>query len=197
MQKLKSLLERTDWPWVVIVIIPFCAFYTSMGLQDRLSALFTQPTWYGELYENKSAMGPPKVALNVPKLKIFWESKAPEGLANSDDFSAHFWTCLKIKSNDSKVVILYGADDGLRMLIDGKIHIDATDPSGYATQRKEVTLNEGNHLVQVDYFESWGNAGIYAEFGLLKNDQYSMPIATTLPTFDENNLPGCIKNDTQ
>ena len=56
-----------------------------------------------------------------------------------------------------------GADDGARLLIDGKTIIDNDGIHGVVWKRKRARLTEGTHDLQIDYFEQAGGEELYLE----------------------------------
>ncbi|MEM9433427.1 MAG: PA14 domain-containing protein, partial [Pseudomonadota bacterium] len=59
---------------------------------------------------------------------------------------------------------LLGGDDGAMLYVNGVQVIDNDGLHGYQTRTGEIELPEGNHHIEVKYFENYGHAGLKLEW---------------------------------
>jgi LysM repeat protein len=113
--------------------------------------------WHGQYWNNRDLAGSPKYTRNVQALNFNWGKGSPANLSN-DNFSVR-WTRTRY-FDAGRYLFDVQVDDGVRVLLDGKLIIDQwhdTAPRHYTVERE---LGAGNHQLQVDYYEHTGGAQI-------------------------------------
>jgi len=114
--------------------------------------------WKGEYWNNRDLSGEPIVARNDQAIDFSWGSGSPSSVLPVDDFSAR-WT--RRRNYDAGTYRFYAlADDGIRMWVDGWLIIDAWRDQMPTEYVKEVTLTQGAHTLQVEYYEHTGGARV-------------------------------------
>jgi hypothetical protein len=67
------------------------------------------------------------------------------------------------------------SDDGSRLFIDGSLVVDNDGLHGFATQSGTVTLSQGWHGIQLDFFEQTGAAGVRLEYDPVNGPRQVIP----------------------
>jgi hypothetical protein len=86
-----------------------------------------------------------------------WGSGGPSGTA-PDTFSIRWQG--NFTFNAETYTFTVGADDGVRLKIDGVTHIDDWTDHAYRETSKTVTLTGTTHLIEVEYYENGGEARV-------------------------------------
>ncbi|MFZ3590412.1 PA14 domain-containing protein [Bacillus sp. DJP31] len=121
-----------------------------------LADVMKTDSWVGYLYPNTSLQGNPIVlggngAQNlIQELNFDWGVGQPHTLIPADNFSAEF--VKKAHYDAGTYQIDTNSDDGIQVLVDGKVIIDSWT-NGPKVNRVNVTLN-GQHEIKVKYFDS-------------------------------------------
>ena len=87
----------------------------------------------------------------------FWEG------GDTDTFGARIKGNIEVDEAGSFTFHL-GGDDGAMLLVNGQPVIDNDGLHGFRTRSGEVELPEGNHHIEVLYFENTGHAGLRLEW---------------------------------
>lgn len=126
-------------------------------------------SWLAYYYPNKDLSGKPaNTEIIAPtgeldKLQVNYGSGKPNGISNSDQFSARYITAKRVKAGD--YVLRVKADDGARVYVDGNKVLDtwnAGDSNEYAVKVniKDTKENQDMHWIEVEYTENTGLASI-------------------------------------
>jgi hypothetical protein len=111
--------------------------------------------WDAVYFDNAELEGDPVLARREETLDFNWNWDSPAPVVPSDNFSA-IWTRQVDLSGGTYLFSTY-SDDGVRLIIDGETVIDSWQPMrGY--RNAVVSLSEGLHTVQLEYFEARGIA---------------------------------------
>ncbi len=110
-------------------------------------------------------------------LSFSWSWSSPGGKVPRDRFSARWDGWIDVPDTDRYTFYVI-CSDGVRMWIDGRPVIDAWMRSNNNVVDAKIDLLAGKHEIQIDFFESIGEAGLLV---LLTSDQEAM-------TFDLRNL---------
>ncbi|PFM62723.1 galactose oxidase [Bacillus cereus] len=126
--------------------------------------------WIGYYYPNKNLEGFPIDAKRIlgttsVSLKENFGVGSPTEKVKSDNFSARYTTIQRMKAGE--YIIRGLANDGIRVLIDGKVVLDRWTPSSYKEEARKITINDGTgssvlgnstekdiHLIEVQYFDA-------------------------------------------
>ena len=118
----------------------------------------TDGKWRTALYPNKRLEGNPTLRRDVD-VDFEWGRKPPMDSAPSDSFSARWDTCL-VLDEDVDAAFQVTADDGARVIVDGKQIIDDWRPRK-KPKGERLKLEAGVHHVRVEYFENYKTASIH------------------------------------
>ncbi len=109
--------------------------------------------WSGEYYNNISLQGPPALMRGDPDINFVWPeytSPAP-GYIGSDHYSIRWIREIYFDSTGNWTFTTVN-DDGMRVWVDDRITMDAWYDQGPTTHTGTIYLNQGNHLVKVEYY---------------------------------------------
>jgi hypothetical protein len=117
-------------------------------------------TWHAGFYDNVELSGSPVLARDDAAISFDWGNGSPGPGVPSDNFSARWHRPLGFEAG---TYMFYArADDGVRVFIDGQLILDAWVKQRLSeTHSVEITLNQGNHTIVVEYFEEGGGSAIY------------------------------------
>ncbi|WP_079527268.1 PA14 domain-containing protein [Halobacillus hunanensis] len=124
-------------------------------------------SWMAFYYKNESFKGTSDVyggsnsLVSIPSLDLDWRYKSPDSSIPNNGFSASF---LKLIEGKQDYFLQTYADDNVRATINNELIINRWDNSWATTKSGIITgLQEGTHLLQVDYLEKRGRAEIMAD----------------------------------
>ncbi len=113
----------------------------------------------GYYFNNRTLSGPQSLYRIDPNIHFDWYLGSPDVSINNNDFSARWIGKIKTSENGNYKFISY-ADDGIRVWIDGFKVIDNWENHGITrTESGDVNLSEGEHIIQVEYYEYADAAG--------------------------------------
>jgi beta-N-acetylglucosaminidase len=123
-------------------------------------------SWLAYYYDNENLSGNPVnsrvISRSDGSLVEDHGDGAPISKVPKDHFSARYVTAKRLSAGD--YLIRTRADDGIRVLVDGKKVIDRWSTSNYAEDAVKVTLSDSNgsniHWIEVQYFERTGKSRI-------------------------------------
>lgn len=118
--------------------------------------------WNASYYDNRNLEGSPVLTRIDDVIDFNWVDGSPGPNVPSDNFSVR-WTQTVTFSVSGKWTFKVGADDGVRMWIDGSKIVDEWHETSSGFTVYTVDLNEltaGNHDLKVEYFDAVGNAGV-------------------------------------
>ncbi|MDD2759584.1 MAG: PA14 domain-containing protein [Methylomonas sp.] len=139
-----------------------------------------------DFYRGTNLEGKPLTTLKTPFIKYNWKNRSPVRRIPYDNFSARWRGQFDFK--DGQYAFNAAADDGLRILLDGKPILDVWQGASAQAHKAEVSLDAGRHLVEVEYFEAKGNASIQVDW----LHQSSAPTATDLKLDSPSNLSAAV-----
>lgn len=151
-------------------------FYENTGKAGVFSDLVPFDTWLAYYYPNKNLEGLP---IDAKVIKPKWEGPGIEKLyensgnssptpnVSKDGFSARYTTYKRLP--EGEYLIRSKADDGIRVLIDGKVVLDRWTSSKYREDARKITIKDVStsgtndkdvHCIEVQYFEDKGASQI-------------------------------------
>ena len=101
--------------------------------------------------------------LNLPGVKV-----------RADNFAIRFHGNLKIEQK-GKYRFWLRSDDGARLIIDGETLVDTDGIHPAQEKNKEITLTEGKHAIEVQYFEAGGGAEFRVQWKAPKGRRSAIP----------------------
>ncbi len=116
--------------------------------------------WQAFFWNNKTFTGNPVVSRVDPAINFNWQGGSPDPAVPADNFSARWSTTITFTAGTYR--FRAGADDGVRVAIDGNLIINMWQDAvnGFQIAQNDVSLGAGPHQIIVDYYEATGNAGI-------------------------------------
>lgn len=106
-------------------------------------------------YNNPAWQGTPVCERNTPFLLLAWPDQEP--LAGP--FSAEFKGFLRIEKA-GYYTLRINADDGVRLTLDGTVLAEGLIPNQPNDIIAEIDLAEGDHPIQIDYFQQGGGSAL-------------------------------------
>lgn len=101
--------------------------------------------------------------LNLEYKSRFAHAKLGNIATYTDDFFVDVDHKIKVKASDT-YRFLIGSDDGFSLKVDGKIICEHLGDRPFSVQHCSVHLSEGEHQVQISYFQGFGNSGFTVEY---------------------------------
>jgi hypothetical protein len=101
--------------------------------------------------------------LNLLDKSRFSHPKLGNIATYSDDFFVDVNHKVTIKQSDT-YRFLIGSDDGFTLNIDGKMICEHQGDRPYTVQPCLIYLNEGDHQINISYFQGFGNSGFTVEY---------------------------------
>ncbi|MGY6276083.1 PA14 domain-containing protein [Methylomonas sp. MgM2] len=111
-----------------------------------------------DFFRGTELQGKPIASRKTPFIKYDWKNHSPVRRALYDNFSARWRGNFDFKDGPYEFRAL--ADDGVRILLDGKPILDHWREAAGTELRVQTVPGAGNHIVEVEYFEAKGNARI-------------------------------------
>jgi len=148
--------------------------------------------YLAEFYNNMSLSDGPVFSACDSTINYVWGDGGPGNGIGSDNFAVRWTGTFPFTAGSHRFTAT--ADDGIRAWVDGVLIIDAWVDQGPTTYQSTVDLSDGEHLVQVEYYENGG--GAVAQFNwqrlVTSNPDYYV-------MFENNRLavdaPGVLGND--
>ncbi len=136
--------------------------------------------WRGEYYAGTSPAGAPCLVRYDSAINFRWGTGGPASCVGSDHFSVRWARTINFKGGVYRFTTV--VDDGVRMLIDGVVVLDAWKIQPETRYDVDVTLTPGSHTVTVEYFEHTGVATAQLTFVRLGDASVVVPTPTPPPT---------------
>lgn len=120
--------------------------------------------WQSFYWNNNNFTGNYAFASTDSAISFNWGTGSPRTPEiPADNFSARYYGTINL-SAQSNFTLRAGADDGIRVAVDGNIVINRfTQVDSFQLTTVDITLGAGPHQIIVDYFEATGNAGVLFE----------------------------------
>ncbi len=114
------------------------------------------PDWRGEYYNNPNLAGTPAFVRNDSAINFDFGTAGPGGNVPGTNFSVR-WTRSQF-FNAGHYRFTTTTDDGVRLWLDGQLLIDQWKDQTLKSWSADITLTEGTHWLQMDYYQRGGNA---------------------------------------
>lgn len=135
--------------------------------------------WQAAYYNNRALTGTPALERVDSAIDFSWGLASPaSGVVNRDSFSVR-WTGSFPFAAGRYTFSTY-SDDGIRVYVDGQLVINSWRAMR-GSRSGSVSLSEGNHTVEVEYFEAAGAANARVSWRQI-SAAYVPPAATPMPT---------------
>lgn len=139
--------------------------------------------WRGEYYGGLEPFGKPALVRNDPVVDFNWGLGSPAEGIPADGFSAR-WT-RRLHFDEGAYRFAVSADDGVRLRIDGRLVLDQWHDSTQEAYSLDVELADGEHLLQIEYYENLGGARILFQWARVESPTPTpspTPTSTVTPT---------------
>lgn len=156
-------MQWTRWTLLLLVAVMFAGVLTVAWPAPAAAQAPLGVSWTAFYWNNRTFAGNPSIGRTDPAINFNWATGSPDPAIPSDGFSARWTAGVNIQTAGT-YLLRAGADDGIRVAIDGQIVIDRfTEASAFTLVTLNVNLGTGVRNFVVDYFEAGGNAGVLFE----------------------------------
>ena len=114
------------------------------------------PDWKGEYFNNANLEGQPAQVRNDPQIHFNWGNSSPVQGVHARDFSVR-WT-QRIAFARGRYRFYVNANTGMRVWLDSNLALDFWQNAGAGLRTTDLSLDEGEYSVRVEYFNRGGNA---------------------------------------
>jgi hypothetical protein len=111
----------------------------------------------GSYFHNHNWEGRPVFQQVTPFLLLAWPDEQP--IVSSGEFSARYTGALRVSRSGKYGFRIY-ADDGARLTLDGDVLAEGLVSNQPNNFEVEIELATGDHLIQIDYFQSGGGSAL-------------------------------------
>jgi|GEM_PF-3903379 len=148
--------------------------------------------YLAEFYNNLTLSGSPSFAACTPAINYNWGAAAPATGIGNDHFSVRWTGRFPLTSGIYNFTAT--ADDGIRAWINGTLIIDSWIDQARATYHATLDIGEGEHLIQIEYYENSGDAlaQVHWQKMVTGNDDFYLTLENGSLTVDS---PGVLGND--
>jgi len=162
-------IARLKWipPGEPEATIPASAFFRTRPPDQGLT---------GYYYANQTWEGTPLFKQISPFFVLRWRSNEPFPAP----FSVRFVGALRITS-PGNYWLRIAADDGARLLVDGKVIGEGLVPYEANAFEAGVDLTPGDHAIEIDYFQTGGSSGLEFYWRAPGGDAEIVPPAVLIP----------------
>ncbi len=110
------------------------------------------PSWRAEYFNNTSLSGSPVLVRAESAIDFDWGWGSPAPEVPADYFSARWTRTLDLPAGHYIFTAI--VDDGVRLWVDGRLLLDRWLIQPPTTYSAPIYLNEGHHVVQMEYYEN-------------------------------------------
>jgi hypothetical protein len=150
--------------------------------------LFIQPTpsradlragWLAEYYANPTLDGQPSLITYDDAIDMNWSTAAPDVSLPSDYFSVRWSSQVAFEGGIYRFRV--GADDGIRLSINGQRLIDTFEVGEFRSLTQDVYLATDEYRIEVEYYEATGSAGVLVDWVAIAHSDEAINLATLSP----------------
>ncbi len=132
--------------------------------------------WSAEYFDNITLTDPVYLTREDEAINFNWNSGPPAGGMPVNAFSVR-WTG-DFAFDEGTYRFYARVDDGVRLYVDDELVINGWRDGGYRLYYKDVALTDGEHTVQVEYYDRIQVARIYVWWKMMSS---AAPTATPAP----------------
>ncbi len=115
-----------------------------------------QDAWWGEYFGNATLSGSPVLSRWDEQIDFQWHGGSPAAGIPADLFSVRWTGRWSLSAGGYRFYVT--ADDGVRMWIDRQLVLDEWHDAAGLTYSIDAYLEQGEHELRVEYYESRGDA---------------------------------------
>ena len=180
-----------------VLAVPILALLFLIVLANPGQA--AEERWTANFWNNKELKGAPVLTRWEHTIDVDWGFGSPDPRVNDDDFSARWER--RVYFNEGTYRFNATMDDAMRVYVDGNLIIDSWTDSQEHTMSRDWFMSEGEHQLQIDYYEAGGTA--VAKFNWQQVGSGSAPPGPHYPNWKGeyfNNMtlsgaPGVVRDD--
>ncbi|GIV81627.1 MAG: hypothetical protein KatS3mg051_0981 [Anaerolineae bacterium] len=128
--------------------------------------------WTAQYFNNNFLGGTPNVVQTEPSPTHYWGTDAPVAGIVADHFSARWIVAQYLDAG--RYTISVAADDGVRVIVNGRVIIDEWHIASGQTYRQTIDLPAGVQSIVVEYFEDTALA--HLTFTMTREGQGTTPL---------------------
>ena len=113
--------------------------------------------WTANFWNNKDMSGTPVLTRWDQTINFDWGHGSPDPKVNDDNFSARWERSVYFDAGTYSFIATM--DDAMRVYVDGTLIIDSWTDSQEHTIARDWYMSQGDHQLQVDYYEAGRNKG--------------------------------------
>ena len=137
------------------------------------------PDWKGEYFNNTDLQGEPAQVRNDPEIRFIWGEESRVQGIRARDFSVR-WT-RRATFAGGRYRFYVNANTGMRVWLDSTLALDFWQNSGAGLRTTDLSLDEGEYAVRVEYFNGGGNARAEFHWEQLAVTASPLPFAPQQP----------------
>jgi hypothetical protein len=118
--------------------------------------------WVARYWNNTTLSGDPALRRSEGEINHLWGDEAPNGI-DKDNFSARWTRNIYFTAGSYRFTATM--DDGMRVWVDDNLIIDAWYDSQLHSVSGDIYLDQGDHFVEVHYYEAGGEAAAQLSWG--------------------------------
>ncbi|MCL6431810.1 MAG: hypothetical protein K6V36_13275 [Anaerolineae bacterium] len=115
-----------------------------------------QDAWWGEYFANATLSGSPALSRWDEQIDFQWHGGSPAAGIPTDRFSVRWTGRWSLRAGGYRFYVT--ADDGVRMWIDRQLVLDEWHDAAGVTYSIDAYLEQGEHELRIEYYESRGDA---------------------------------------
>jgi len=112
--------------------------------------------WRGEYFDNRWLSGSPALVRGGPHIDFDWRHGSPAAGIPGDGFSVRWRRTVHLENGWYRFTSI--SDDGVRIYVDSRLIIDQWHDHATQIHTGNVSLEAGDHLIVVEYYENRGLA---------------------------------------
>jgi uncharacterized protein YraI len=152
---------RQKWlPALGAALLLMVALIGMAGVAPAYAQGITGSNWRGFYWNNNNFQGGPVLERVDPAVNFNWATGSPGPNVPADNFSVRWVNQIDFTAGTYR--FRAGADDGIRVAINGNLIIDRFTPAvgGFQVNTADVALANGRYEIIIDYYEGLGEAGV-------------------------------------
>lgn len=155
-----TIMKYTRIMTLCIAMLGVALMAVTLFTPRAVHAQDTGTNWTGYYWDNQTFTGNPKVTRTDPAVNFNWGDGSPDPGIPADHFSVRWYN--KINFTAGTFRFRAGADDGIRVALDGQIILNRFSDAvgGFTVQTADVVVGTGVHEIIVDFYENGGAAGV-------------------------------------
>lgn len=114
--------------------------------------------WRGEYFDNAGLVGDPVLVRDDETILFDWGEGQPAPNLPADNFSVRWTRAWRFSAGTYRFVVR--VDDGARLYVNGRLVLEDWRVAAERALTADVTLTEGEHTLQLEYFEAGGRASV-------------------------------------